>query len=269
MLAFVPRPRCRPDPGPSPYLSADPEDRGAWLKLCNLQRRILPQQAPAVAGYRLALRYKPAFVVTGDYHDFFPRPDGRTAAFVGDGCGHGPAASMLMAIMRTILHTQDIHREPGATLAAAGRLFHRLVPSDLFMTGLYLLLEPDGWVSWATAGHHPPIVVTRAGAVVPVDLTVGGLALGVETAGYYQTTRLRLEPGDRMLAFTDGVYEARNPAGEPFTRHRVWQHVQFAMEDPLADTVAGLVGVVTNHLQGAEFEDDFTILAVERADPPA
>lgn len=268
MLAFVPHPRCGTDRGPSPYLTGDPVDRAAWLKLCNLQRRILPQQAPAVAGWRLHMKYRPAFVVTGDYHDFFDRPDGRAAAFVGDGSGHGPAASMLMAKMRVLLHTHDLHRTPGQTLSAANRLFHRLVPSDLFMTGLYLLFEPGGWVSWAAAGHHQPIVVHRTGAVRLIDTTLTGTALGFDPAAFYPTVRVRLEPGDRLLAFTDGLYEARNPAREQYTPHRVWQFVRYMLDDTLSATVDGLVGAVTAHLGAGEFDDDFTVLGVERDDAP-
>lgn len=257
------------DHGPSPS-GGDEDDRAAWKKLCNLQRRILPQRAPEVPGYRLCLAYRPAFVVTGDYHDFFARPDGRPAAFVGDGSGHGPAASMLMAIMRTILRTHPgLHRDPGRTLADAGRMFHDEIPSDLFMTGVYLVLGEDGLVSWAAAGHHPPVLVTRAGNPAPVDFTVIGPVLGFDPGGDYPTVRDRLAPGDRMLVFTDGLYEARNQAGEPFSRHRIWQFLQVTMDDPLEEVVAGLVGVVKDHLWGADFEDDFTILAVERADPPA
>src|SRR5262249_10627704 len=154
------------------------DDKTAWSKLCNLQRRILPQIAPAVPGYRLFLAYRPAFVVTGDYHDFFRRPDGNAAAFLGDGSGHGPAASMLMAIMRTILHTHDVHHSAGETLQQAGAMFHRLIPSDLFMTGVYIVLAPGGRVSWAAAGHHPPLWVNRRGLLSAVDLAPVGPVLG-------------------------------------------------------------------------------------------
>src|SRR5262249_12597403 len=119
------------DRDPSPFRDGTTEDRAAWVKLCNLQRRILPRVTPPVPGYQLVLADRPAFVVTGDYHDFIRRADGQTAVFVGDGSGHGPAASMLMAMMRTILHTHpDLHREPGETLTLSGRMFHQLIPSD-------------------------------------------------------------------------------------------------------------------------------------------
>jgi serine phosphatase RsbU (regulator of sigma subunit) len=256
-----------PNPGsgrwPSPFSTGSAGDKSGWAKLCNLQRRILPQIAPAVPGYRLFLAYRPAFVVTGDYHDFFRRPDGNTAAFLGDGSGHGPAASMLMAIMRTILHTHDVHHEPGETLHRAGEIFHRLVPSDLFMTGVYLVLAPDGRVQWAAAGHHPPLWVNRRGRVSAVDLAPVGPVLGFEPVPY-QTVSWNLEPGDRMLLFTDGLWDARSKDGEPYGRQRLQAYVADTLDTPLADTVNGLLARVTAHLQGAEFEDDFTILGVER-----
>ena len=70
--------------------------------------------------------------------------------------------------------------------------------------------------------------------------------------------------GDRLLLFTDGLWDARNEAGEPFTRLRLWHHMQYTMDDPLEDVIGGLVGVVTSHIKGSEFEDDFTILGIER-----
>jgi sigma-B regulation protein RsbU (phosphoserine phosphatase) len=250
--------------GPSPSRDGDAHDRTVWAKLCNLQRRILPQSAPEVPGYRLALSYRPAFAVTGDYHDFFTRPDGTTAAFVGDASGHGPPAAMLMAVMRTILRTHDVHREPCRTLADAGRIFHELIPSDLFMTGVYLTLGRDGEVNWASAGHHPPLWVTLAGTVVPADMTAIGPVLGHAVGPEYETVRSRLGVGDRLLIFTDGLWDARNRAGEPFSRLRLWQHMQFTMDDPLPDAVCGVLDAVTEHLMGAEFEDDITILGIER-----
>jgi sigma-B regulation protein RsbU (phosphoserine phosphatase) len=255
-----------PSPGyglsDSPYYSTNPEDRAAWLKLCNLQRRILPQVAPVVPGYRLALAYRPAFVVTGDYHDFFRRADGQTATFLGDGSGHGPAASMLMAIMRTILNTHP-HHDPGETLGRAGSIFQRLVPDDMFMTGLYLLLEPGGRVHWAAAGHHPPLWLNHTGRVAPTDLDTVGPVLGLSTEPY-TTITWDLAVGDRLLLFTDGLWEARSSAGEPFGRRRLIEQFSRSLDIPLADVVNGLTARVASHLAGADFEDDFTILGIER-----
>lgn len=250
--------------GPWPWDDGDTLDREVWSKLADLQRHLLARTAPPVPGYELKLLYRPSFVVTGDYHDFFPRPDGSMGTFVGDGSGHGPPASTLTAIMLTILRTHNIHTDPGGTLARAGALFHKLIPADLFMTGVYLLLEPEGRIQWASAGHHPPLHVTRRGTVTPIDLTVQGPALGPAPRKPYVTVRAQLEPGDRVLLFTDGLSEARNPQGEEFSRFRIGQHMQYTMDDPLAEAIEGLVDAVRNHLKAAPFDDDFTVLGVER-----
>ncbi|MCI0705065.1 MAG: serine/threonine-protein phosphatase [Planctomycetia bacterium] len=263
-------PGHNPPPAPgsgrfkSPFTDGTRDDRLAWAELCNLQRRILPQIPPAVPGYRLSFAYRPSFVVTGDYHDFFRRPDGHTAAFIGDGSGHGPAASMLMAIMRTMLHTLDIHCEPGDTLSAADSRFHRLIPPDLFMTGVYLVMRMGGQVSWAAAGHHPPLWLDRRGQLhTPDDLGPVGSVLGLGQE-QYQTMNWQLEVGDRILLFTDGLWDARSHAGEPFGRERLKEYFSGTLDHNLGDVVDGLVARVTAHLRGADFEDDFTILGIER-----
>jgi sigma-B regulation protein RsbU (phosphoserine phosphatase) len=221
--------------------------------------------APPVPGYQQVLAYRPAFVVTGDYHDFFGRPDGRAAVFVGDGSGHGPAASMLMAMMRAILQTHpDLHRDPGETLTLAGRMFRRLVPSDLFMTGVYLLLGRDGRVSWSSAGHHPPLRVSRTGELAPVDLAPVGHVLGFESEEEYATVVWQLRPGDRLLLFTDGLWDARSRSGEPFGRQRLFDHWAGAVKLALDEAVGKLVARVAAHMEGADFEDDFTVVGVER-----
>jgi sigma-B regulation protein RsbU (phosphoserine phosphatase) len=234
-------------------------------KLGLAQRRLLPQTAPRVAAYELALDYRPAYSATGDYHDFFHRPDGSAAVFVGDGAGHGPAASMLVAAMQAILQTHpELHSDPGSTLAAAGRMFHALAPPDLFMTGVYLLLGHGGRVSWASAGHDPPLRITRLGLVPPADLTPVGFPLGIHPNERYETVSWNLVPGERLIAFTDGLVEARGPDGGQFGRGRLRSVAAGLAHLPLAEMVRALVARAAAHLQGAEFDDDLTVVAVER-----
>ncbi len=239
--------------------------RGELDRLGLTQRRLLPQTAPRVAAYGLALDYRPACSATGDYHDFFHRPDGHTAVFVGDGSGHGPAASMLVATMRAILHTHpELHASPGDTLAAAGRLFHGLTPPDLFMTGVYLLLGAGGRVSWASAGHDPPLRVSRRGRVAPVDLEAVGFPLGIHPGEGYATVAWHLAPGERLVLFTDGLVEARAAGGEPFGRGRLRSAVAELAPLALEELVRALVARAADHMHESEFEDDLTVVAVER-----
>jgi sigma-B regulation protein RsbU (phosphoserine phosphatase) len=233
--------------------------------LAAAQRRLLPQAAPEFPGYELCLAYRPARAATGDYHDFFPQPGGRLAVFVGDGSGHGPVASMLMATMRTILHTHaGLHREPGATLAGVAPLFHALTATDLFMTGVYLLLGAEGCVSWASAGHDPPLRVRPGAGVDPADLGPVGLPLGVSAATAYDTVCWRLCRGERLLLFTDGLVEARRADGAPFSRRRLRAELGRLAGRPLSEMVRRLIARVNAHQGTGRFEDDFTIVAVER-----
>jgi phosphoserine phosphatase RsbU/P len=230
------------------------------------QSRLLPQVAPLHADYEIAFRYRPFYFATGDYHGFFPQPDGSLAVFIGDSCGHGPSACMLMATMRTLLSTHpEIHGESGVALGALTGMFHRLIPSDLFMTAVYLRLGPAGRVDWAAAGQHPPLLLTRSG-VAPTDQRLAGLPLGIEPEERYQTVRLRMEPGDRLLVFTDGIVEATNRQGQFFGV----AGIKKASADAGSSEVdAGafldrLVEQVKEHLEGSDFADDFTVLTVER-----
>jgi phosphoserine phosphatase RsbU/P len=234
--------------------------------LAAAQRRLLPQAAPEFPGYELYLAYRPARAATGDYHDFFPRPGGRLAVFVGDGSGHGPAASVLMATMRAILHTHaELHREPGATLAGVAPLFHALIAGDQFMTGVYLLLGDEGRVSWASAGHDPPLRVNPRGGIAPEDLGPVGLPLGVSAAPAYDTVCWRLRRGERLLLFTDGLVEARRADGEAFSRRRLRAELGRLAGVPLPEMVRRLIARVEAHQGAGQFEDDFTTVAVERA----
>jgi sigma-B regulation protein RsbU (phosphoserine phosphatase) len=204
-------------------------------------------------------------MVTGDYHDFFRREDGQTAIFLGDGSGHGPAAGLLVATMRTIMMThRDVHRDPGGSLQAASRHFHSVTCTDLFMTGIYLLLEEEGNVSWASAGQDPPIRINRQRQVVPVDLTAVGMPMGVDPNEEYPTVKWRLCAGERLVLFTDGLVEALDRYDNVFGRERLRTHVATLAQLPLNEMVHGLVRRVEEHMDGSDFEDDFTIVAIER-----
>jgi sigma-B regulation protein RsbU (phosphoserine phosphatase) len=236
-------------------------------KLHTAQSRLLPQAAPEVAGYNVTFRYRPFYFATGDYYDFFLRPNGELAAFLGDSAGHGPSASMLMASMRAILRTRnDIHGDPSDTLAKLTSLLTTLIPDDLFMTAVYIVLSAGGKVRWSAAGQHPPLRVTIDGKVQDVELSALGLPLGVLPDERYRTVTWEMAPGERLVLFTDGIIEAMDHKGKLFGTEGVRRSLESLSRGPqsLDETVDGLVELVKQHLEGSEFEDDFTVLAIER-----
>jgi sigma-B regulation protein RsbU (phosphoserine phosphatase) len=231
-----------------------------------VQSRLLPQVPPAHAEYQIAFRYRPFYFATGDYHDFFQQPDGRLAVFVGDSCGHGPSACMLMTTMRTLLYThREIHDDPGRALSRLTEMFHALIPPDLFMTALFLCLGGGGRIDWAAAGQHPPLLIS-GGQVTPLDQAAAGLPLGIAPDTSYETGSCQVRPGDRLIVFTDGVFEASNRQGKQFGTRGIkrslghWAQsarTSEALLDALIDDVKG-------HMKDLDFQDDFTLLAIER-----
>jgi sigma-B regulation protein RsbU (phosphoserine phosphatase) len=231
-----------------------------------LQNQLLPQVPPAHGEYQIAFRYRPFYFATGDYHDFFPQPDGSLVVFVGDSCGHGPSACMLMATMRTLLYTHpDILSDPGNALSRLSAMFHALIPSDLFMTALLLRLESGGRIDWAAAGQYPPLRITGE-QVAPLTEAKQGLPLGIFPNERYETGSCRMIPGERLIAFTDGIFEASNRQGKQFGTAGIKSSLvklahAAATSEALLDA---LIEDVKEHMEGQTFEDDFTLIAVER-----
>jgi sigma-B regulation protein RsbU (phosphoserine phosphatase) len=235
-------------------------------KLRWAQDRLLPQTAPLHPDYQIAFRYRPFYFATGDYHGFFPQPDGSLAVFVGDSTGHRPSACMLMATMRTLLATHpEIHGDPGKALSHLSQMFGALIPPDLFMTAVYLLLEPGGQVRWAAAGQHPPLRLRR-NSVAPLDLSAVGLPLGIEPSERYATVTWQVNPGERLVLFTDGIVEATDRQGSLYGLGRVRNALsQIAQQEVSLDNLLdALLEQVKSHMDGSDFEDDFTLLAIER-----
>jgi sigma-B regulation protein RsbU (phosphoserine phosphatase) len=231
-----------------------------------LQGRLLPQVPPTPAEYRLAFRYRPFYFATGDYHDFFPQPDGGLTVFVGDSCGHGPSACMLMTTMRTLLYTHpELHGDPGGALTRLTGMFHALIPPDLFMTALLLRLGRGGRIDWAAAGQHPPLRVTAEG-VVPLDGALVGPPLGIVPNATYETGSCRLLPGERLIAFTDGLFEATNGQGKQMGTLGIRSHLAtLARADLTSEALLdSLIEGVKAHMKGLDFEDDLTLLAIEK-----
>jgi phosphoserine phosphatase RsbU/P len=137
-------------------------------------------------------------------------------------------------------------------------MFHRLIPSDLFMTGVYLVLAPGGRVRWAAAGHHPPLWVDRRGRVSALDLAPVGPVLGFEPIEY-RTVGWELGVGDRLLLFTDGLGEARRE-GEFFPiGDRAWRLLGHGtVGDGLASLETALVEWVHGRL-----DDDIAVVLLE------
>ena len=178
-----------------------------------LQRSLLPDALPQVPGLDLAVRYLPATDgadVGGDWYDAFPVQDGRIGLVTGDVAGHSITSASIMGQVRSLLRGYAIDDpDPGRVLERANTALARLLP-DVLASAVYAVLDPaTGDLSYANAGHPPPLVTTGTGRTEYLDDTTGTM-LGAGTGISFTTGRRLLQPGTRLLFYTDGLIENRH-----------------------------------------------------------
>jgi hypothetical protein len=228
-----------------------------------LQKELLPQQSPDLAGYDFAHSYRTANEVGGDYYDFPRLPDGRLALLMGDASGHGIAAGLLMAIANATLKTAlDVDPEPTHVAALLNSALYRTGDRRAFMTLFYGLLDPEsGRMDFVCAGHPFPLL-RRAGGEV-AELGRGNLPLGLRRELELETDSVQIDEGDLLVLFTDGLPEAVNrPDGESFGFHR--------MRGLLADAGSAarvhdrILMAFDKHTTTEPLHDDLTLVVVGR-----
>jgi sigma-B regulation protein RsbU (phosphoserine phosphatase) len=235
-----------------------------------MQRSLLPEALPKIPGFELSAYYQTSARAGGDYYDFFPLPDGKWGLFIADVSGHGTPAAVLMAITHALAHARPgCHAPPAAMLGYLNdRLQNAYTRGGTFVTAFYGVLDPStGGFEYASAGHNPPRLV-RSDRVEPLDV-LGGLPLGIVAGQDYQQGSVRLDPGDLLLIYTDGITEAMAPPrGEPsrelFGVERLDTLLLQCRECPPVECVDRIRDVVTAFSQTRLPNDDQTLIAVKR-----
>jgi hypothetical protein len=228
-----------------------------------IQSSILPELPPRLAGVDLAHCYLPASEVGGDFYDVLALEDGRLAVAVGDVAGHGVSSGLVMSMAKSALAVQ-VTFDPGieAVFRTLNRMVHQTARKRLLATLCYALLDPERReLLYASAGHLFPYRITKEGQVLALGADPNGYPLGVRRVAEIEVRLARLEAGDMLFLFSDGVVEAR-PEGsdEQFGFERLEESLaRHSRQGPeeLRDAVLADVARFTRH---APREDDQTIL---------
>ncbi len=227
-----------------------------------LQRDLLPKASPDLPGYAFAHSSRTANDIGGDYYQFHRLRDGRLAIVVADASGHGMAAGLLMAIADATLHIAlELDPSPVAVSTLLHRAIWRTGDRRSFLTLFYALLDPaSGEIEYVCAGHPFPLLRRASGAIE--EPALGSFPLGMREAVKPANGRLRLEPGDLLLLFSDGLFEGVDRGGQAFGFERLRAALGRAATARAAHEQ--ILAAFEAHVGGEPLADDLTLIVVER-----
>lgn len=229
-----------------------------------IQQRLLAPAPESVAGYTFAGANRPCRSISGDYYDFVARGDGQVYFVIADVSGKGVTAGLMMAGLQAAfrIYTKG-DPDPAQLVSLLNLALKENLPQSKFVT-LFLgrLDTRTGIIEYANAGHTPPLLV-RKGSVE--ELTETDLLLGIITRADYINRRIRLDPGDSLILFTDGVTEAENDEGELLGTPTIMARVAPLYGHAATELAGAVESLVVEHVGDQDnFGDDVTLVVVSR-----
>jgi serine phosphatase RsbU (regulator of sigma subunit)/ketosteroid isomerase-like protein len=231
----------------------------------SIQHASLPKEVPQLEGWQISPFYKPAREVGGDFYDFHLLSEERLGVVVGDATGKGVPAALVMSttcgMLQLAARALD-SSSPAEVLAQVNETLFARIPSNMFVTCFYAILDPNsGNLSYANAGHDLPYLWRGGDAK---ELRARGMPLGLMPGMSYEEKDIVLEPRDNVLLYSDGLVEAHDPKGEMvgFPRLRALvaeQGEEGSLGDLCLEKLYSFVG------EGWEQEDDITLLTLRRS----
>jgi len=226
-----------------------------------IQLGFLPKEIPQIAGYEIAGAWQPARVVGGDYYDVLAFGENTLGLCIADVAGKGMPAALLMSNLQAAVRgLASPSMSPEILCERLNTLIYRNIASDRFITFFYAQLDgASRQLRYSNAGHNAPIVAHRDGTHDRLD--EGGSVLGIFQSQHFIAGTYTLQPGDRVLLFTDGVAEASLPEGEEFGDDRLIQLLRENCEasaEQLQKKILDTVGTFC----GGNWHDDATLIAI-------
>jgi sigma-B regulation protein RsbU (phosphoserine phosphatase) len=184
-----------------------------------IQSDILPSAYPRSDYFHVAARYVPMTSVAGDFYDFLVTDPKQAGLLIADVSGHGVPAALIASMVKLAASSQSANAaDPAALLSGMNSVLCGNTQNQ-FVTAAYVYLDAASGSMRYSAAAHPPMLLLRDGKVV--EIAENGLMLAAFSFATYATAVHPLEPGDRLVLYTDGLLEAANAQGEEFGSHRL------------------------------------------------
>lgn len=234
-----------------------------------IQSILLPAGSPNFPGFDIDGLNVPAYQVSGDYFDFIPIGEDRLGVVIADVSGKGVAASLIMAMCRSVIRSQaTTSTSPAEILRRVNRLLYPDIKEDMFISMAMLVLQRGSDdVVLARAGHDPPFC-HRAGTGKVENLSPRGMAMGIDSGDVFdrilEDAVIRLETGDTLFFYTDGATEAMDTGGLEFGLPRLVQTVQAEVDKSAGEMVRAISRELTSFIGDQRQYDDITLIAVHK-----
>src|SRR6202047_2860517 len=202
----------------------------------------------------------PCLSVGGDYFDVFPLGDTRTAFLIADVSGKGLGAALLATMLQGVLSGMTLGTDPARVFNHVNRFLCDHAEVGRYATMFFGILDDQGTLEYINAGHPSPILIRRG--VAEDVFTEGSYPVGLVPEAEYTAVCLKLEPGDTLVLFSDGVTEAMDPAEQLFGVPRLRDVLTGHMQTPLEELQQIVLQSVENFAHGASQADDLTLLLV-------
>jgi sigma-B regulation protein RsbU (phosphoserine phosphatase) len=237
--------------------------RGGLNEAARIQQSLLVEEPPPFAGYEFAARSLPAEEVGGDFFDYLPFDHELLGLASGDASGHGlPAALVVRDVVTGLRMGIEKDLKIAEVFARLNRVIHRSNLSSRFVSVFYGELEAEGNIEYVNAGHPPPLIFGRSGVTA---LSTGGTVIGPLPEARFRHGSCRLEPGDLLVMYTDGILERRNRQGDFFGEEGLRAAVRAAGEASAGAVLEHVFRTAAEFSRSRTWEDDATIMVVRRA----
>lgn len=231
-----------------------------------IQRGLLPESEAGIDGWDITGINIPCLTVGGDYFDYVDRGEGKHWLVIADVSGKGTGAALLMAsvhsALRALAGLGEISLE--ALTERLNEIVYASTAGNRYVTAFFATMEAStGETSYVNAGHCYPLLLRRDGGVE--RLVDGGPVIGLLRDVSVNVGRTRIEPGDLLLLYTDGLSETRNPEGEEFEEERIIEVLTESTGLPSREIMARLLAGVRVFAAEAGLSDDLTLMVVQRS----
>jgi len=230
----------------------------------DVQTNLLPSQPPKVKGYDIAGICIPTYEIGGDYYDYIPLDDQNLAIVIADVSGDGIPSALIMSAFRALLHSQiKADNNPSEIMSVLNQQIPFVSRKRDFISVFYAILNfKEHTFTYTNCGHNPPLLLRSNGKMELLEQ--GSAALNILTDAKFNSDSIKLEPGDQIIFYTDGVTEVFSLNSEEYGVERLKNIIRESKVKTASEIVSNIVKSIESFSGSKLFRDDFTLIVLKR-----